>query len=78
MGILCVLFLNAFKYQLAISVNSLILTCLYMADSWEILKLLADSTRVRILSLLTKEELSVAELQEVLNIHYKTCLSIIT
>ena len=38
-----------------------------MADSWEILKLLADSTRVRILSLLTKEELSVAELQEVLN-----------
>jgi ArsR family transcriptional regulator len=38
-----------------------------MADSWEILKLLADSTRVRILSLLLKEELSVAELQEVLN-----------
>ncbi|HBM85728.1 MAG TPA: transcriptional regulator, partial [Opitutae bacterium] len=37
-----------------------------MADSWEILKLLADSTRVRILSLLSKEELSVAELQEVL------------
>jgi ArsR family transcriptional regulator len=38
-----------------------------MADSWEILKLLADSTRVRILSLLMKEELSVAELQEVLD-----------
>lgn len=38
-----------------------------MADSWEILKLLADSTRVRILSLLTMEELSVAELQEVLD-----------
>ncbi len=38
-----------------------------MADSWEILKLLADSTRVRILSLLEKEELSVAELQEVLD-----------
>jgi ubiquinone/menaquinone biosynthesis C-methylase UbiE/DNA-binding HxlR family transcriptional regulator len=38
-----------------------------MADSWEILKLLADSTRVRILSLLSKEELSVAELQEVLD-----------
>ncbi|WP_269522884.1 ArsR/SmtB family transcription factor [Coraliomargarita parva] len=38
-----------------------------MADSWEILKLLADSTRVRILSLLAKEELSVAELQEVLD-----------
>jgi ubiquinone/menaquinone biosynthesis C-methylase UbiE len=37
-----------------------------MADSWEILKLLADSTRVRILSLLAQEELSVAELQEVL------------
>lgn len=38
-----------------------------MADSWDILKLLADSTRVRILSLLDKEELSVAELQEVLD-----------
>ncbi|MEN8660907.1 MAG: ArsR/SmtB family transcription factor [Lentimonas sp.] len=38
-----------------------------MADSWETLKLLADSTRVRILSLLEKEELSVAELQEVLD-----------
>jgi len=38
-----------------------------MADSWETLKLLADSTRVRILSLLSLEELSVAELQEVLD-----------
>jgi len=38
-----------------------------MADSWEILKLLADSTRVRILSLLSREELSVAELQEILD-----------
>lgn len=38
-----------------------------MADSWEILKLLADSTRVRILALLEHEELSVAELQEVLD-----------
>ncbi|TVP78613.1 MAG: methyltransferase domain-containing protein [Puniceicoccaceae bacterium] len=38
-----------------------------MADSWETLKLLADSTRVRILSLLTREELSVAELQEILD-----------
>ncbi len=38
-----------------------------MADSWETLKLLADSTRVRILSLLAQEELSVAELQEVLD-----------
>ena len=37
-----------------------------MTDSWELLKLLADSTRVRILSLLAKEELSVAELQEIL------------
>lgn len=38
-----------------------------MADSWETLKLLADSTRVRILALLLDEELSVAELQEVLD-----------
>lgn len=38
-----------------------------MADSWELLKLLADPTRVRILSLLAKEELSVAELQEILS-----------
>lgn len=38
-----------------------------MADSWEILKLLADSTRMRILALLEREELSVAELQEVLD-----------
>jgi ArsR family transcriptional regulator len=38
-----------------------------MADSWETLKLLADSTRVRILSLLRREELSVAELQEILD-----------
>lgn len=40
---------------------------LVMADSWETLKLLADSTRVRILFLLNHEELSVAELQEVLD-----------
>lgn len=38
-----------------------------MADSWETLKLLADSTRVRILALLRREELSVAELQEILD-----------
>ncbi|CAI8273636.1 MAG: putative methyltransferase YcgJ [Opitutia bacterium UBA7350] len=38
-----------------------------MADSWEILKLLADPTRVRLLSLLTREELSVAELQEIMD-----------
>jgi ArsR family transcriptional regulator len=37
-----------------------------MADSWEVLKLLADPTRVRILSLLAHEELSVAELQEIM------------
>ena len=37
-----------------------------MVDSWEILKLLADTTRVRLLGLLDIEELSVAELQEVL------------
>jgi ArsR family transcriptional regulator len=38
-----------------------------MSDSWEILKLLADQTRVRILSLLSHEELSVAELQEIMD-----------
>lgn len=38
-----------------------------MADSWELLKLLSDPTRIRILSLLAKEELSVAELQEILS-----------
>ncbi len=38
-----------------------------MVDSWELLKLLADATRMRILSLLAKEELSVAELQEILD-----------
>lgn len=38
-----------------------------MADSWEVLKLLADSTRVRILALLRREELSVAEMQEILD-----------
>ena len=37
-----------------------------MVDTWEILKLLADTTRVRLLGLLDLEELSVAELQEVL------------
>lgn len=38
-----------------------------MADSWEILKLLADQTRVRLLTLLAREELAVAELQEIMN-----------
>lgn len=38
-----------------------------MADPFEILKLLADPTRVRILALLVREELSVAELQDVLD-----------
>jgi ubiquinone/menaquinone biosynthesis C-methylase UbiE/DNA-binding transcriptional ArsR family regulator len=35
-------------------------------SSWENLKILSDSTRLRILTLLLKEELSVAELQEIL------------
>jgi ubiquinone/menaquinone biosynthesis C-methylase UbiE/DNA-binding transcriptional ArsR family regulator len=35
-------------------------------SSWETLKLLSDSTRLRLLALLLKEELSVAELQEIL------------
>ena len=48
-------------------VARLFIETLLMADSWETLKLLADSTRVRILSLLMREELSVAELQEVLD-----------
>jgi ArsR family transcriptional regulator len=34
--------------------------------SWDILKTLSDSTRVRLLALLMREELSVAELQEIL------------
>lgn len=34
--------------------------------SWELLKLLADPTRLRILALLLREELSVAELQDIL------------
>lgn len=37
-----------------------------MTDSWDILKLLSDSTRLRLLALLLREELSVAELQEIL------------
>jgi ubiquinone/menaquinone biosynthesis C-methylase UbiE/DNA-binding transcriptional ArsR family regulator len=37
-----------------------------MSDSWESLKVLSDSTRLRLLALLTREELSVAELQEIL------------
>jgi len=35
-------------------------------SSWENLKILSDSTRLRILTLLLKEELSVAELQDIL------------
>ncbi len=35
-------------------------------SSWETLKILSDSTRLRVLALLLKEELSVAELQEIL------------
>src|SRR6185312_8868616 len=34
--------------------------------SWDILKTLSDPTRVRLLALLMREELSVAELQEIL------------
>ncbi len=37
-----------------------------MTDTWDSLKVLSDSTRLRLLALLTKEELSVAELQEIL------------
>jgi ArsR family transcriptional regulator len=35
-------------------------------SSWDALKILSDSTRLRLLALLAKEELSVAELQEIL------------
>ncbi|MEM9159295.1 MAG: metalloregulator ArsR/SmtB family transcription factor [Verrucomicrobiota bacterium] len=38
-----------------------------MKPSWDILKVLADPTRLRLLALLQQEELSVAELQEVLD-----------
>ena len=38
-----------------------------MPPPWDILKLLADSTRLRILALLRDESLSVAELQEILD-----------
>src|ERR1043166_134841 len=34
--------------------------------SWDILKILSDPTRLRLLALLAREELSVAELQEIL------------
>ncbi len=37
-----------------------------MNASWDILKILSDPTRVRLLSLVSREELSVAELQEIL------------
>lgn len=37
-----------------------------MTTSWDKLKILSDSTRLRILALLLKEELSVAELQDIL------------
>lgn len=37
-----------------------------MTDPWDLLKLLADGTRLRLLRLLREEELSVAELQEIL------------
>ena len=37
-----------------------------MADSWDSLKILSDPTRLRVLALLLKEELSVAALQDIL------------
>lgn len=37
-----------------------------MTDSWDSLKVLSDPTRLRLLALLLREELSVAELQEIL------------
>jgi len=37
-----------------------------MNAAWDILKILSDSTRLRLLALLAREELSVAELQEIL------------
>ncbi len=37
-----------------------------MTDPWELLKLVADPTRLRLACLLAREELSVAELQEIL------------
>ena len=38
-----------------------------MNTSWDTLKLVADPTRLRILALLLREELSVAELQDILD-----------
>ena len=38
-----------------------------MLELWDTMKLLSDSTRARILIILNDEELSVAELQEVMN-----------
>ncbi len=38
----------------------------FVNASWDILKILADPTRLRLLSLVSREELSVAELQEIL------------
>ena len=37
-----------------------------MNTSWDILKILSDPTRLRLLALVMREELSVAELQEIL------------
>ena len=44
------------NYSVSLNVN----------DSWDILKTLSDPTRVRLLALVSREELSVAELQEIL------------
>ena len=37
-----------------------------MNASWDILKILSDPTRLRLLALVMREELAVAELQEIL------------
>ena len=37
-----------------------------MDNSWDSLKVLSDSTRLRLLALLSREELAVVELQEIL------------
>ena len=43
----------------------------YNVSAAETLRLLADSTRLRILNLLLEEELSVAELQEILDLQLR-------
>ena len=45
-----------------------------MKPPWEILKLLADPTRLRLLCLLQREELAVAELQEIRDLEVAAAL----